>query len=1103
MKRLYTLLTLAVLCAALNAQQYSIRLTNAQGNIIEGATGYFAFTEDGKVVVERYIVEDETDAGRYVLDTLAADQLRTADYVTPRGLLWELDYAEPALGSSRHDDFGYSAVMHIRDCLTEDLTAPSSVYNWFRTCLEAKIEPDYANASIPWHFCYKAIMNCSDIIKTIDAEQATDAQKAILAEAHTIRAMLYLDMARMYEFLPNEKVDGLTARGVDVTWLTVPIVDENTPNYGNNCFVPRATKAEMVAYIEKELEQAEAFMPFVTNPSHEVPHLDVIYGLRARLALWNGEYNEAATAAEQAIQLTDTKPMTAEQMLDKQKGFNDLSLWMWGVQQDSIHNFNYNLANFTSWMSPENTEGYASLVSPAIGRSLYDRINDADPRKLLFVAPEGSALSGQTPLLRPNAYFEPYTAVKFRPVGGNTSDWEAFYTAYPLMRVEEMYLIRAEALAQSSIAQGRQALNDFMKTFRYESYNCEEIIRNKLIQEIILQKRIELWGEGQSFFDFKRLDLSVTRSYEGTNFYDGSAFNTNGRPYWMNLTFPSSAGVSNLALYGFENPQDKVVVPHPNDSFLLKRPAFLNDLEAMPFSAVYLVLDAQLPPRLAQQDEKFTMEISNQQDFNIQRTVAITGYNHRQGNDNRISFGTNSLYYSTLALLGHQGLPTKGNSTVFVRLICGDAISNTIALPLALPEKYMTSYVDYSYKPSVSFGPVGTIDCEAVAGQDLVKVLNITFGDEGRPWVRDTYNGFQDCGTFYFGNGRDNFTIDINGYVYNTYESFNNNAYFAHEDILGNDLPEYTFGDGYARIYAERNGLVYTITSDSIAIGLRFNQQQIKESRHTWTGVASLPLTSEARPTLNGNAITLEKAEDDSTLYRLTAPYQRSHNLLFNANTDGTFILPRQMAMASNGGETVFVSGTGVLAQEAYQFDLSFTDADGNVLTNGHEVFGEIVGDWELAGTGVYTYTQWNDGESERYSYYTRGSRKFKIADWCYGVDLEFQLNEDGSVTVPVQPIGYEHPTYGQVMICDLRTYTGSDNYGVGGYDPETHTFTLPVIYYVAAGYFCRGDEFFQIDGEDVGTKRQAPRSLQKPDLLQLKPVAKLPGQGLKLAPKM
>lgn len=62
------------------------------------------------------------------------------------------------------------------------------------------------------------------------------------------------------------------------------------------------------------------------------------------------------------------------------------------------------------------------------------------------------------------------------------------------------------------------------------------------INEIVKQKRIELWGEGQSFFDYKRLNMSVDRTqgedaqYIPANQQLSNA--GNGRPAWMNLVFP-------------------------------------------------------------------------------------------------------------------------------------------------------------------------------------------------------------------------------------------------------------------------------------------------------------------------------------------------------------------------------------------------------------------------------------------------------------------------------------------------------------------------------------------------------------------------------------
>ena len=74
------------------------------------------------------------------------------------------------------------------------------------------------------------------------------------------------------------------------------------------------------------------------------------------------------------------------------------------------------------------------------------------------------------------------------------------------------------------------------------------------IDEIVFQKRVELWGEGQTFFDIKRLNMSVNRGYPGTNFKAQARFNTNGRPAWMNFCIVVTEERNNSALKGYENP---------------------------------------------------------------------------------------------------------------------------------------------------------------------------------------------------------------------------------------------------------------------------------------------------------------------------------------------------------------------------------------------------------------------------------------------------------------------------------------------------------------------------------------------------------------------
>ncbi|MFA5453505.1 MAG: RagB/SusD family nutrient uptake outer membrane protein, partial [Candidatus Methanomethylophilaceae archaeon] len=126
----------------------------------------------------------------------------------------------------------------------------------------------------------------------------------------------------------------------------------------------------------------------------------------------------------------------------------------------------------------------------------------------------------------------------------------------PLMRVEEMYLIEAEALGMSSgVNAGVTALTSFMTSYRDPKYICAITAANAFQEEILFQKRVELWGEGLAFFDAKRLRAGSLQSYPGTN-APGDVFKINAvgiKPGW-NYVIPNNEVQNNIALEGFINP---------------------------------------------------------------------------------------------------------------------------------------------------------------------------------------------------------------------------------------------------------------------------------------------------------------------------------------------------------------------------------------------------------------------------------------------------------------------------------------------------------------------------------------------------------------------
>jgi hypothetical protein len=104
----------------------------------------------------------------------------------------------------------------------------------------------------------------------------------------------------------------------------------------------------------------------------------------------------------------------------------------------------------------------------------------------------------------------------------------------PFLRIAEMYLIEAEAQARSgNNTAAAQALFPLAK-----NRDARYVLSNKsgaaLIEEIMIQRRVELWGEGFRFLDLKRTNADLDR--RGANHKSDVAnilFVPAGDPSWQ------------------------------------------------------------------------------------------------------------------------------------------------------------------------------------------------------------------------------------------------------------------------------------------------------------------------------------------------------------------------------------------------------------------------------------------------------------------------------------------------------------------------------------------------------------------------------------------
>ncbi|MDR2148437.1 MAG: RagB/SusD family nutrient uptake outer membrane protein [Tannerella sp.] len=441
----------------------------------------------------------------------------------------------------------------------------NSGYDWYRNynTFATTVGDDSYFAYLPWFTLYMFIKSANDIIGSVDItdESLTPAIRGSAGVAYACRAFDYYMLTILFEPVENRYTDVSKVLG-----LTVPLVtEETTADMAKNN--PRISHDEMIAFILSDLDKAEELLADYTPESRLFPGLAVVYGIKAKVYLWDEQYDKAAEYARKAIDTYGSTPVTQAQWEDPTTGFAVANqAWMWYVNY-APENMG-NLCNFTGWMSGEADWGYSSLTFPSIDKSLYDKIADTDFRKHSFLDPEKfDYYDYQT--VRDEAYINDapaHLALKFRCRGG---DWETYTVGgaidVPVMRVEEMYLIEAEAVGVSQgVAAGVTKLNDFMKAYRQPDYNYTGSDLRAFQLEVLTQMRIEFWGEGNAFPSAKRLKPGTIQNYEGTNApADIFKINCEGiKPNW-NLVIPISEVQANQALEGMNNPNPTATVTGP------------------------------------------------------------------------------------------------------------------------------------------------------------------------------------------------------------------------------------------------------------------------------------------------------------------------------------------------------------------------------------------------------------------------------------------------------------------------------------------------------------------------------------------------------------
>ncbi|MCD8291520.1 MAG: RagB/SusD family nutrient uptake outer membrane protein [Prevotella sp.] len=444
--------------------------------------------------------------------------------------------------STYHNDYGYPSVMLMTDSRGRDLVSQNTGYNWYSNQVRYTDQAStYIMPTYVWNTMYNQIYTANGVLSTISPDNEDPTDETLMyyyAQALAVRAFDYFILAQIYQY---------NYVGHESSACVPLVLDTNSDELANEGGGDRATVQEVYDQILSDLDRAVNLLEStsVTRPSGRegkaFVSAAVAHGLRARVYLTMHNYSAAVTDAQYAIDNSGATPYSMAEVSVPTFVTSADNSWMWAVNIEETDDVvESGIINFPSHMGSLNY-GYASVGAWRAGSEIMiDHIPDTDVRKGWWLDDDGNSpnLNAEQAAYIASAGVDLHTQVKFGPYN------DEIYTSnnandIPLMRIEEMYLILAEAQAMSgNPAAGAQTLQNFVSTYRDPAYTCTATTAENVQKAVLFQRRVELWGEGFSWFDLMRLNKGVDR--RGAGFAAAYVFNISASDPIMILQIPNA-----------------------------------------------------------------------------------------------------------------------------------------------------------------------------------------------------------------------------------------------------------------------------------------------------------------------------------------------------------------------------------------------------------------------------------------------------------------------------------------------------------------------------------------------------------------------------------
>lgn len=350
-----------------------------------------------------------------------------------------------------------------------------------------------SSSNVAWQSPYIVIGRANRIIAAAEGGALSDAAEAkatidqYAAEAKVLRALAHFDLVRIYG-KPYTEDQGAS--------LGVPLV---TGVLESNAKPARSTVAEVYTQVVKDLTEAISSNALATETE---PGYVSVWGAKAilsRVYLNMGDYANALSVAEDIIKNSGA---AGAALWTRDQYFK---AWDASTPNESEFLFRLNVAGSTDNNdlngigNLQQREGYKEMVAT---KKFVDMLTSdpKDVRNDMFLP---ATAAKEVATYGTNKVF----LNKLRGQGGNLRN----VTIVPIIRLSEVYLTAAEcAFRKNDKTKAVEYLNDLVKN-RTTTEASLATVDNITLERILIERRKELIGEGQRYFDALRNNETITR----------------------------------------------------------------------------------------------------------------------------------------------------------------------------------------------------------------------------------------------------------------------------------------------------------------------------------------------------------------------------------------------------------------------------------------------------------------------------------------------------------------------------------------------------------------------------------------------------------------